>query len=90
MSKNDGGPAFPVAGMMHGEKLGGQLAHGMSLREYYIAHVEVPADLPMSWGEYWVSPWPAEDFQAQMRWWIEVYAKYKALHADAMLAERAK
>lgn len=36
-ARPDGGPAFPVAGMMHGEKLGGQLSHGMTLRDYFAA-----------------------------------------------------
>lgn len=35
--KDTGGPAFPVVGHMYGEKLGGQLDHGMTLRDYFAA-----------------------------------------------------
>ena len=34
---NDSGPAFPVVGQMYGDKLGGQLYHGMTLRDYLAA-----------------------------------------------------
>ena len=39
MSEQDktGGPAFPVEGVEYGGKLGGQLHHGMSLRDYFAA-----------------------------------------------------
>lgn len=35
MSPDTGGPAFPVQGQMYGDKLGGQLFHGMTLRDYF-------------------------------------------------------
>ena len=34
---NDGGPAFPVRGIMYDGALGGQLAHGMTLRDFFAA-----------------------------------------------------
>jgi hypothetical protein len=30
-------PAFPVVGQWYGDKLGGQLTHGMTLRDYFAA-----------------------------------------------------
>jgi hypothetical protein len=30
-------PAFPVVGQWYGDKLGGQLFHGMTLRDYFAA-----------------------------------------------------
>jgi len=36
---NDGGSAYPVNGRMHGDQLGGQLSHGMSLRDYFAGQV---------------------------------------------------
>ena len=30
-------PAFPVVGHWYGDKLGGQLTHGMTLRDYFAA-----------------------------------------------------
>lgn len=35
--RKDGGPAFPVRGVMYDGALGGQLAHGASLRDYFAA-----------------------------------------------------
>ena len=35
--KNTGGPAFPLVGHFYGDKLGGQLDHGMTLRDYFAA-----------------------------------------------------
>jgi hypothetical protein len=32
---NTGGPAFPVVGQWYGDKLGGQLTHGMTLRDWF-------------------------------------------------------
>lgn len=32
---NNGGPAFPVVGHFYGRELGGQLDHGMSLRDWF-------------------------------------------------------
>lgn len=37
MIKETGGPAFPVVGHWYGDKLGGQLTHGMTLRDYFAA-----------------------------------------------------
>ena len=37
MNKNTGGPVFPVVGHFYGDKLGGQLDHGMTLRDYFAA-----------------------------------------------------
>lgn len=37
MSKNNGGPAFPVTGIMYDTVLGGQLAHGITARDYFAA-----------------------------------------------------
>ncbi len=34
---DNGGPAFPVVGHWYGDKLGGQLTHGMTLRDYFAA-----------------------------------------------------
>ena len=34
-AKNE--PAFPVVGHWYGDKLGGQLTHGMTLRDYFAA-----------------------------------------------------
>lgn len=33
----DNEPAFPVQGHMYGDRLGGQLFHGMTLRDYFAA-----------------------------------------------------
>lgn len=30
-------PAFPVVGQWYGDQLGGQLTHGMTLRDYFAA-----------------------------------------------------
>lgn len=35
MSTNTGGPAFPVVGHFYNGKLGGQLDHGMTLRDWF-------------------------------------------------------
>jgi hypothetical protein len=35
--KDTGGSAFPVVGRMYGDRLGGQLDHGMTLRDYFAA-----------------------------------------------------
>lgn len=37
MSRQDGGPAFPVEGHFYGPQLGGSLFHGMTLRDYFAA-----------------------------------------------------
>jgi hypothetical protein len=37
MSDNTGGPAFPVVGHFYGDKLVGQLNHGMTMRDYFAA-----------------------------------------------------
>lgn len=37
MNNDSGGPAFPIVGHFYGDKLGGQLFHGMALRDYFAA-----------------------------------------------------
>ncbi|MBS0371783.1 MAG: hypothetical protein JSS57_21585, partial [Proteobacteria bacterium] len=41
------GPAFPVVGQWYGDLLGGQLEHGMSLRDYFAAKA-----LPAAYADY--------------------------------------
>jgi hypothetical protein len=35
-------PAFPVVGQWYGDRLGGQLTHGMTLRDYFAAKAMQP------------------------------------------------
>lgn len=75
MSKDNGGPAFPVQNAAEWQ------AHGMTLRDYFAAHA-----LPGLMGRVWSDPvtgvMPDNVFEL---WADGAYAT-----ADAMLAERAK
>jgi hypothetical protein len=72
--KDTGGPAFPIVGHMYGEKLGGQLDQGMTLRDYFAA---MAMQAYLRWPE---APIHSEALIADC-----VYTM-----ADAMLAERSK
>lgn len=46
-------PAFPVQGHMYGDRLGGQLFHGMTLRDYFAAQaMNGLVGLNTKWQEY--------------------------------------
>ena len=78
MTIDTGGPAFPVVGHWYGDKLGGQLAHGMTLRDYFAA--KAMQGLLASNAEHDIDD--AEIFVAIGK------ASYDI--ADAMIAERGK
>lgn len=66
---------------------------GLTKRELFAAMERVPDDLSMSWGELMVGPCPCRDErgervfdEAVIRWWAAVYARYRVIHADALLA----
>lgn len=71
-------PAFPVQGQFYGEQLGGQLHHGMSMRDYFAAK-----SLHLGWKVFDEGYSPDECSP-------ENIAKFAYLMADAMLAEREK
>lgn len=67
--------------------------YGLTKRELFAAMERVPDDLSMSWGELMVGPCPCRDErgehvfdEAVIRWWAAVYARYRVIHADALLA----
>jgi hypothetical protein len=90
--KDTGGPAFPVVGHMYGEKLGGQLDHGMTLRDYFAAMAS-DADIEAlrertKRKEVQISSMGRREISLVVpREWRQI-ARY--MHADAMLAERSK
>lgn len=74
MTKETGGPAFPVVGQWYGDKLGGQLTHGMTLRDYFAAKaMQGMLACP-------VQPQSGPD----------MYARDAYQMADAMLAQRSE
>ena len=76
MSKiNDGGPAFPVPGLMDDESF-----NGMSVRDYFAAKAS-GADIGEIMGSHF-------DYDSDVYTITRQQARY--MHADAMLAERAK
>ena len=81
MSKNTGGPAFPVHAPFIAHQpgtvdLAQRLAEGMTLRDYFAAKA-----LPAAYN--WALEYPEED-----HWTLTASEAYNM--ADAMLAERAK
>jgi hypothetical protein len=90
----DGGPAFPVHVPDGYAYSGHQECDGMTLRDYFAAHVSVPPDLPMAWGEDMVGPCPKDasgrthGHPGAIQWWAKVEAAYRYYYADAMLAAR--
>lgn len=78
MTDKTGGPAFPVAGHMLGEHLGGQLAHGMTLRDYFAGQ----ALARFTWGDDGRAP--------SLEHVAEHLASACYAFADAMIAERSK
>lgn len=91
MSKlDDSGPAFPA------DSFAAQHAPGMSLRDWFAGQAPLPSrGLSESWacalmGEDESPGFSEEDGLHCIRWWAEAEARYRYLHADAMLSERAK
>lgn len=94
---DNGGPAFPVDqtyelnGVQH--RL---VSDGMTLRDYFAAHVAVPADLTRVWGEMMVRKYPTRPNSNEdayfgpevILWWADVEAAYRYIYADAMLRAR--
>lgn len=84
MSKDNGGPAFPVSDVMALEPRTTaemvSLAHGMSLRDYMATHAS-KEDVDQVMLENY-------DFDTERYLITRQQARY--LHADFMLAERAK
>ncbi len=79
---NDGGPAFPVEGRAYGDALGGQLHHGMTLRDWFAGQALA------GWlASYCDTPCHPADNSPDARLSV-ARASYDM--ADAMLAERAK
>lgn len=83
MSKNNGGPAFPVpvaatpdGSVYHSMEVGGSALGGMTLRDYFAAKA-MQGLLAQSGGSACGSP-------------HDVGAAYAYAMADAMLAERSK
>jgi len=87
-----GGPAFPL--LQDGFQF--PRAEGMTLRDYFAAHVIPPQDIGRCWGEIMVRPYPkSEDGmtdapygRAVIEWWQAVDAAWRYAQADAMLAAR--
>lgn len=99
---NDGGPEYPVADHFAvccpGTKEEAvRLQRGMSLRDYFAAHVQPPAEIARTWGELMVRPYPkSEDGERDapwgidvIVWWQDVDAAWRYAQADAMLRARA-
>ena len=59
-----GGPAFPVVGHFWGDKLGGQLNHGMTLRQYAAIKLKVP-NSGTDWLDEMIRQSLVNDFAAQ-------------------------
>ena len=76
-----GGPAFPVVGHMYGEKLGGQLDRGMTLRDYFAAKA-MQGLLAANWCESY------RELESSVGWNMVAADAYRM--ADAMLAERSR
>lgn len=84
--KDDGGPAFPIAGFPEH----GLSCHcGMSLRDYFAAHESSWPSKEWLLGQYGdqkiVFAW---DLPPHLQ--MEALARWRYQYADAMLAERAK
>jgi len=94
MSKNDGGPAFPVPSAEDSAAtLCAQGYGGMTLRDYFIAHAPaqeiseiMPSDLKGCAAYLGIS---VERYKYPDSY-LEIVAKLRAQWADAMLAEREK
>lgn len=73
-----------------------QAVGGMTLRDYFAAHVAVPADLTRVWGEMMVRKYPTRPNSNEdayfgpevILWWADVEAAYRYIYADAMLRAR--
>lgn len=88
MSKNVGGSAFPCAETQYSDS-----TPGMTLRDYFVAHVEVELDIPIKEAELIAGrPCPGwqADYIGNIKFWAEVEAIVRGIKADAMIAERNK
>ena len=84
MSKDTGGPAFPVKDAASWQ------AHGMTLRDYFAVHMDTTG-IPVSVGEALIGEFPAYGSPKQKQdWHARADAAYRYHRADAMLAERSK
>ena len=81
MNNDSGGPAFPIVGHFYGDKLGGQLFHGMTLRDYFAAEV-----LPAVYKDYL----EGARLEGWADGWRDGLAGEAYEMADAMLKARTK
>lgn len=94
MRNKDGGPAFPVPLVNHPAH--GVIAsdiQGMTLRDYFAAHVIIDDDVSPEMAEKIVGrPCPKwqNDYLEARKYWAELRAILRGIEADAMLAEREK
>jgi hypothetical protein len=71
---------------------------GMSLRDYFAAHVHPPEEISRKWGELMVGPYPKDRHglldaswgRETVLWWLDVDAAWKYAQADAMLKARKR
>lgn len=71
-----------------------QAIGGLSVRDYFMAHIQTPAEMAMSWGELMVGPPPRDEHgqvvwsREMILWWADVEATYRRVMADAMMKAR--
>ena len=91
----DGGPAFPLLDSSIGWNANiEQLERGLTLRDWFMGQAApLTLELPCHAVESLVGrPYGDTDFGSTAHWrfWAEAEAAWKALQADAMLAERKR
>ena len=86
MSKDTGGPAFPLVAETHEHVI----SIGVTLRDYFTVHMDTTG-IPVSVGEALIGEFPAYGSPKQKQdWHARADAAYRYHRADAMLAERSK
>ena len=102
MTSNKDEPAFPVIA----ENGLGHVSDGMSLRDWYAGALAVVADsglreaiatvvmgeTPPKWIDAQHPPLPEHNQKnlETLKWWAQAEARYRLIHADAMLSESNK
>jgi hypothetical protein len=69
---------------------------GITLHQFYMAAVDVPENLSMTWGEMMVGPAPKDQAgnpvwsRELVLWWADVVAEFRRVYADAMVKAAGK
>ncbi len=72
------------------------LSKGVSKLEYFMAHMDVPNNLSLGWGELMVGPCPKDENgqplwnKDMIHWWAKVYATFRLVYARAMVEATEK